>query len=93
MTWFKFFPKCKSKTSILLAIKDTFLSRSTEIPTTFRNNDGKIKERSVKSQMRRADRLKSQEVLVLGTQEVESGKAKIKSLDSGETRECALTDL
>ncbi|MEI6806561.1 MAG: histidine--tRNA ligase [Myxococcaceae bacterium] len=51
------------------------------------------KERSVKSQMRRADRLRSKEALVLGTQEVESGKAKIKSLDSGETREVELSDL
>jgi histidyl-tRNA synthetase len=48
------------------------------------------KERSVKSQMRRADRLRSKEVLVLGSQEVESGKALIKSLDSGETREVRL---
>lgn len=51
------------------------------------------KERSVKSQMRRADRLKSKEVLVLGSQEVESGKAVIKNLDSGETREVKLSDL
>ncbi len=51
------------------------------------------KERSVKSQMRRADRLRSKEALVLGNQEVESGKAVIKNLESGETREIRLSDL
>ena len=52
--------------------------------------DFEHKDRSVKSQMRRADKLRCKEVLVLGAREVESGKAVIKSLDSGETREYLL---
>lgn len=52
--------------------------------------DFEHRERSVKSQMRRADKLGSKEVLVLGAQEVESGQATLKALDSGKTRDFTL---
>lgn len=55
--------------------------------------DFEHKERSVKAQMRRADKLGSKEVMVLGSQEVASGQAIIKSLDSGKTRVFDITFL
>ncbi|MES2504885.1 MAG: histidine--tRNA ligase [Myxococcota bacterium] len=55
--------------------------------------DFEHKPKSVKAQMRRADRLRAKEVLVLGQREVESDSAKIKSLDSGEMRDVTLSAL
>jgi histidyl-tRNA synthetase len=53
--------------------------------------DFEHKAKSVKAQMRRADRMRSKEVIVIGAREVESGEAQAKNLDSGETRVCGIS--
>jgi len=49
-----------------------------------------LKGRSVKAQMRRADRLKARAVMVLGEREIEQGKAQLKWLASGHVEEIPL---
>lgn len=49
-----------------------------------------ILERSFKSQMKYADRIKAKELLVIGENELAEGKAKIKNMETGEEREVAL---
>ncbi len=49
-----------------------------------------ILERSFKSQMKYADRIKAKNLLVIGENELAEGKAKIKNMETGEEREVAL---
>ena len=49
-----------------------------------------ILERSFKSQMKYADRIKAKKLLVIGENELAEGKAKIKNMETGEEREVAL---
>ncbi len=48
--------------------------------------DFEHKIKSVKSQMRRANRLKTKEVLIIGTREIENDEVQIKSMNSGQIR-------
>ena len=49
--------------------------------------------RSLKAQMKYADKIGAKYTMVLGDDEIESGKAKIKNMDSGEATETELADL
>lgn len=49
--------------------------------------------RSIKSQMKEADKIKSKYVIVIGENELSSGKAKIKKMESGEEFEISLNDV
>ena len=49
-----------------------------------------ILERSFKSQMKYADRIKAKKLLVIGENELAEGKAKIKNMETGEESEVAL---
>ncbi len=53
--------------------------------------DFEHKTKSVKAQMRRADRMRCKEVIVIGAREVESGEGQAKMLDSGEIRVCRIS--
>ena len=50
-----------------------------------------ILERSFKSQMKYADRIKAKKLLVIGENELAEGKAKIKNMVTGEEKEVSLT--
>lgn len=50
-------------------------------------------DRSVKAQMKFADKLGAKNVIVLGDNEIESGKAKIKNMQNGEEKEVELKNL
>ena len=49
--------------------------------------------RSLKAQMKYADKIGAKYTMVLGDDEIASGKAKIKNMDSGEATEMVLADL
>jgi histidyl-tRNA synthetase len=49
--------------------------------------------RSMRSQMREADRLGAKQAVILGTDEVSRKVARVKDMDSGEEREVSLSDL
>ena len=49
--------------------------------------------RSLKAQMKYADKIGAKYTMVLGDDEISSGKAKIKNMDSGEATETELADL
>ena len=50
-------------------------------------------ERSVKAQMKYANKLGAKYSVILGDSEIESGKAELKEMESGEKTEVALSDL
>lgn len=89
-----FKPELKRPYCTLVAADPVGREKAFELLFTMRRKglfaDMDLKERSVKSQMRRADRIAAQHVLVLGSQEVETGKAMLKNLDSGESQELSL---
>ncbi len=49
--------------------------------------------RSLKAQMREANRQRARYVIVLGNEELATGKAKLKNMESGQEEEVLLTDL
>ena len=55
--------------------------------------DFEHRKKSVKAQMRRADRMKAKEVLVLGTREIENDEGQLKALDTGDTRFVQVSNL
>jgi len=71
-----------------LAIAMTMELRAKGIPveTDFLN-------RSLKAQMREADRQKARFVLVIGTNERESGSASLKNMETGEEKQVSLASL
>ena len=52
-----------------------------------------ISLRSVKSQMKEADKLKAEFVIVIGENEISSQKAKLKNMKSGDETEIILNDI
>lgn len=50
-------------------------------------------QRSLKAQMREANRQNAKKVLIVGEEEIKKGKAVIKDMQSGEQEEVALTDV
>jgi histidyl-tRNA synthetase len=50
-------------------------------------------DKSLKAQMRRADKLQAQRVLIVGEEELKSGRGIIKNMRGGEQHEVALSDL
>lgn len=52
-----------------------------------------VEEKSMKSQMRSADRLKAAKVLILGDSELDSGKAILKNMADGSQREVSVSNI
>jgi len=52
-----------------------------------------IMERGIKAQMKYADRSGARFALVLGDEEINGGKARIKNMSDGSESECALTTI
>jgi histidyl-tRNA synthetase len=50
-------------------------------------------DKSLKAQMRRADKMGSQRVLIIGGDELKSGQAVLKNMSNGEQAQIALTSL
>ena len=50
-----------------------------------------LADRSVKAQMKYANKLGARSTMVLGDNELETGKAILKNMESGETQEVALS--
>lgn len=52
-----------------------------------------IMDRGVKAQMKYADRIGAQSVIVIGDEEIEKGVVNIKTMSDGSVRECAIGDV
>ncbi len=71
-----------------MAVETVFKLRSSKIPALMTFGD-----RSLKSQMREANRLNAQFIIIFADHEVESGTATVKNMQDGSQVEIALPDL
>ena len=78
----------------ILAVGDSEIQKASEIARFLRNKNIRVEtdimERSFKAQMKYADRIKAQNLIVIGENELSSGVAKIKNMETGEEKEVAL---
>ena len=78
----------------ILAVGENECRKASEIADYLRMNnicvETDIMERSFKAQMKYADRIKAQNLIVIGENELNLNTAKIKNMETGEEREVAL---
>ncbi len=90
-------PSEKNSPAVFIACADdTARSFSLELAQKLRQNSinalADISEKRVKHQMKYADKIGAQYVLVIGSDEFETRKAKIRNMHSGENKEISLDD-
>lgn len=81
----------------ILSVGNEGTRKATQIAEELRDKgyyvERDLMERSFKAQMKYADKIKAKNLLVIGEDELKTGNAKIKNMESGEEKECSLSNI